>query len=135
MGAQGTEEGLGLRLVLDAGALIAIERGDRKMIAMAEQARKVGATVIPASVLAQVWRGGVKAARLAKAIKASEIDVLNEDRAREVGQRLGARGGSDIADAHVVCCAIQGRTAIVTSDLDDTKALIEPGEEIELVLV
>jgi predicted nucleic acid-binding protein len=126
---------MGLRLVLDAGALIAIERGDRKMVAMAEQARELGATVIPASVLAQVWRGGVKAARLAKAIKASEIDVLDEDRAREVGQRLGARGGSDITDAHVVCCASRGRTAIVTSDLEDTEALIFPDEKIELVRV
>lgn len=101
---------------------------------MAEQAREIGATVIPTSVLAQVWRGGVRAARLAKAIDASEIDVLDEGRAREVGQRLGVRGGSDVTDAHVVCCAVEKRrAAILTSDLGDTEALIGPGEDVELI--
>ena len=106
------------------------------VVVMAEQAREHGGdTVIPASVLAQVWRGGPKAARLARLVAASEIDSLGEDRAKEIGVRLGARGGSDVADAHVACCAVERRAVIATSDRDDIEALIEPGEPVHLIAV
>ena len=105
-------------------------------IAMAEQAHELGGdTVIPASVLAQVWRGGPKSARLAKLISGSDIDALGEDRAREVGIRLGARKASDVPDAHVVCCAVERRAVIATSDRDDIEALVEPNEAIRLIAI
>jgi predicted nucleic acid-binding protein len=127
---------MGRSLVLDAGALIGLERGSRAAIAMAEQAHELGGTtVIPASVLAQIWRGGPKAARLTRLVEASEVDVLDEVRAKEVGVRLGARGGSDVADAHVVCCAARRRAAVATADRADIEALAEPGETIRLIPV
>lgn len=123
-------------LILDAGALIGLERGSKMVIAMAKQAHeRGGSTVIPASVLAQVWRGGPKAARLARLITGSDIDSLGEDRAKEIGVRLGAHGGRDVADAHVVCCAVERRAVIATSDRDDIEALVEPGEPVQLIAV
>jgi hypothetical protein len=136
MGAQGTQEGLGRKLILDAAALIGFERENRMVAAIIEEAHELGGrTVIPASVLGQVWRGGPRAARLAKLVAGSDVDALEEGRAKEIGERLGVRDGSDVVNAHVVCCAVGRRAAIVTSDPEDTEALIEPGEAIDLVRV
>lgn len=136
MGAEGTQEGVGRKLILDAGALIGFERENRMVAAIIEEAHELGGcTVIPASVLGQVWRGGPRAARLAKLVAGSDVDALEERRAKEIGERLGGRDGSDVVDAHVVCCAVERRAAIMTSDLEDTEALIGPGEAIDLVRV
>ena len=116
--------------------MIGAERGSKLVSALLEEAEECGdEVVIPASVLAQAWRGGPRAARLAKLVNASEIDVLSESRAREVGGRLGSRGKRDVVDAHVVCCAVEREAAILTSDPDDAEALVEPGEDIELIRV
>lgn len=136
MGSQGTQEGVGRRLILDAGALIGFERDNRIVAAIIEEAQERGGrTVIPASVLGQVWRGGPRAARLAKLVAGSDVDALEEGRAKEIGERLSGRDGSDVVDAHVVCCAVERHAAIVTSDLEDTEALISPDEKIELIRV
>ena len=106
------------------------------MIALAKQAHRLGGeTVIPASVLAQAWRDGPRSARLARLVGGSYVDTLDEDRAKEVGVRLGARDGSDVADAHVVCCAIGHRAAIATSDRDDIEALFEPDAPVQLIRI
>lgn len=89
--------------------------------------------LIPASVLAQIWRGGPRSALLARLISAGEVDSLDEARAREVGERLGHRDKADIADAHVVCCALDRDAALITSDREDMEALVKPGEWLALV--
>lgn len=123
-------------LVLDAGALIGFERGSRVLAVMIEQIHELdGETIIPGSALAQVWRGGPKSARLAQLIGGSNVDTLDEDRAKEVGVRLGARGGKDVADGHVACCAVERQAIVATSDRDDIEALIEPGEPVRLIAV
>jgi hypothetical protein len=91
--------------------------------------------IVPASALAQAWRGGPRSASLARLIDASEIDSLDENRAKEVGVRLGARSGSDVADAHVVCCAVEHRAEVATSDPDDIRALAEIGKPLALIPV
>ncbi len=48
-----------LAVVLDAGALIAFERGDARMRALVREALRTKARmVVPAGVMGQVWRGG-----------------------------------------------------------------------------
>jgi predicted nucleic acid-binding protein len=136
MGTQGNGKGTEPKFVFDAGALIGFERGSQMMSVILAEAEAFGDdVVIPASALAQVWRGGAKAARLAKLVDGFEVDALDEKRAKEVGRRLGTRRGKDVADAHVVCCAAEHHAAIVTSDPDDTEALIEPGEDVKLIRV
>jgi hypothetical protein len=104
--------------------------------AFLEEAMELGEEiVVPASVLARTWRGGPRAARLSKLIANSETDPLDEPRAKEVGERLGSRGTADIADAHVVCCAIDRRAALITTDSNDMNALAEPREDLTLVSV
>lgn len=125
---------MGRNLVLDAGALISLERGSEMMLALAEYAERRGdGPVIPASVLAQVWRGGPKSARLAKLLKVAEVDSLDEDRGREVGERLGARESTDVVDAHVVCCAVEREAIVLTSDPSDIEALSGPEEVVRMM--
>lgn len=136
MGEERNGEGTAGDLVLDAGALIAFERADRRAAAIIGDALEVGDEVlVPASALAQAWRGGPRSARLARLIAGIKSDSLDEARAKEVGERLGSRTSTDVADAHVVCCALGKGAIVLTSDRDDIEALAEPTEKLVLVSV
>jgi predicted nucleic acid-binding protein len=136
MGREGNGEGSQGAFVLDAGALIAFERPENRIAAFLAEVIEEGEEIlIPASALAQVWRGGPRSARLVRLIAGCQSDTLDEARAWEVGERLGSRGKSDIADAHVVCCAVDRGADLVTSDPEDMKALAEPTEKLVLVSI
>lgn len=123
-------------LVLDAGALIALERGNRSTAILLDAIREAGFDVrIPTSALAQAWRGGPQSAVLSRLIEGSRLDPLDERRAKEVGSRLGARGRSDVVDCHVVCCALERGATVATSDEDDLRSLAGPGECLALIAV
>lgn len=116
--------------------MIAFERGNHQVRALLTIAGKTRDRIlVPASVLAQVWHGGARPASLARLISAGKVDVLDEARAKEVGERLGRRDKADIADAHVVCCALDRNAVVVTSDRDDIEALAQPDEDLTLVSV
>lgn len=136
MGAQRIEESVRRVVVLDAGGVIAFERENEAVAALIEHAAKLqAAVVVPAGAPAQTWRGGPRSARLARLIANSESDPLEEDRAKEVGERLGRGGKKDIADAQVVCCALDSKAVLVTSDPDDMETLAAPDESLVLVPV
>lgn len=136
MGKKGTGEGLPRAFVLDAGALIALEHGDGQLAALLESAHALSLRVlVPASALAQAWRGGPRSARLARLLEAGEVDPLDESRAKEVGLRLGLRDRTDVADAHVVCCAVRHGATVASSDGEDIRALTGPGEHLRLIAV
>lgn len=115
-------------LTLDAGALIAFERNDRRVVALLARARerKLGLAV-PAGVVGQVWRDGRRQARIARLLASSEVEVepLDDQRAREAGQLCGARGTADVIDASVVLCARKREHRVMTSDEADIRALDE----------
>jgi hypothetical protein len=136
MGEKGNGEGSQGAFVLDAGALIAFERFEERIETFLEEVLEGDdEIVIPASALAQVWRGGPRSARLARLMAGSLGDPLDEARAKEVGERLGDRDRADVADAHVVCCALDRVAIAITSDPDDIEALAEPAEKLILVSV
>lgn len=136
MGAQGTEKGFSGDLVLDAGALIALEKGSKQLAGLVRNGTGLGLRiVVPASVLAQVWRGGPRSASVARLIDANEVDSLDEARAKEVGARLGSRRRYDIADAHVVCCALEHRAVVASSDEGDIRALSDPKDDLTVIPV
>jgi hypothetical protein len=113
-------------LTLDAGALIAFERNDRRAVALVARSLAHGhGLAVPAGVVAQVWRDGRRQSRLARLLAAREVEVvvLDDHRAREAGQLCGATGTSDVVDASVVLCARARRHRIVTSDPDDLRRL------------
>jgi hypothetical protein len=113
-------------LVLDAGALIAIERDDRDTAALIEVARQADRRVIvPAGVVAQVWRGGARQARLARLLNADGVDVepLSDTGARAAGVLCGASDTTDIVDASVVLATRRHRAVVISSDRGDLERL------------
>jgi hypothetical protein len=113
-------------LTLDTGALIAFERNDRRMVALAQRALVHGQRfVVPAAVVAQAWRDGKKQARMSRLLgsRLVEIEPLDDQRARAAGQLCGVTGTSDVVDASVVLCAWRHGHAVVTSDPTDLRRL------------
>jgi len=112
-------------LTLDAGALIAYERGASRARAWLEEAfdRAVVPTV-PSVVLVQVWRGATSA-RIARLLKACRVEGLDELLAREAGILLARSGTSDVVDAVVVASAARRRDVVLTSDPDDIGRLAD----------
>jgi hypothetical protein len=118
--------------MLDAGALIALDRGDRRMIALLRRALAQGRTFrVPAGVVAQAWRDGRGQVTLARFLRSHEVEVipLDEQLARSCGELCGAANASDIIDASVVILARQKRDPIVTSDPNDLRRL-DPAAQI-----
>jgi hypothetical protein len=124
-----------LRLVLDTGALIALERNDRamwrrfKLALLAEQP-----PVSHGAVVGQAWRGrGPRQSLLAKALGAIEIRGVDEGLGRAAGELLAAAKTDDVVDAAVVLLASDG-DVIVTSDPDDLEHLARTaGRDVEIV--
>jgi hypothetical protein len=109
-------------LTLDAGALIAFERNDRRVVAMVARALANGVRLaVPAGVVGQVWRDGRRQARLARLLGSRVVDIepLDDQRARAAGQLCGVAGTADVIDASVVLCAKARGHGVLTSDPED----------------
>jgi len=122
-------------LTLDAGALIAVDRGDRRMIALLRQALSEGTCVrVPAGVVGQAWRDGARQAILARFLRAREVELpaLDEPLARAAGELCGLKGTADVIDASVVLIARKTGDSILTSDPADLRKL-DPSVVLERV--
>lgn len=110
--------------VLDAGALIAIDRRDRSVGAMLRVLQRAGVPVhTSAGAVAQVWRDGRRQANLARVLSGVEIAALDGVVARRVGELLRASGSTDLVDAHAALLVPPDGT-ILTSDDADIQALL-----------
>ena len=110
--------------VLDSGALIAIDKRDRRVGAMLRVLQRDGVPVeTSAGVVAQVWRYGRKQANLARVLPGIDIDPLDDVVAKKVGELLGTSGTSDLVDAHVALL-VERDDQVLTSDDVDIKALL-----------
>lgn len=113
-------------VTLDAGGLIALDRGDRRVVALLARAAETAARVtVPAGALAHAVRDPARQVRLARLLRQPTTDVVSLDRvdATAIGRLLAASRTADVVDAHVVWCARRARQAVVTSDPDDLRIL------------
>jgi predicted ATPase len=113
-------------ITLDAGALIALDRGDKRMIALLRRALEQGCTFrVPSGVLGQAWRDGRVQVTLARFLRSEEVEIipLDEQLARACGELCGATNTSDIIDASVAIIARGRRDPIITSDPHDLRHL------------
>jgi hypothetical protein len=124
-----------VKLVLDSGALIALERNDRRMWRRFKSALLAGNVPLShGGVVGQVWRGrGPRQAQLAKALGGIEVRALDDALGRAAGELLALSGQRDVIDAALVLLTSDG-DHIVSSDLDDIEPLAAAsGRHIELV--
>jgi hypothetical protein len=124
-------------LVLDAGAFLAVERGDRDVVALVKRERLAGRPpVTNGGVVAQVWRGGHgRRAGVARLLAGVDVTALDDGLGRRAGMLLARSRQSDAIDAAVVCLASDGDD-ILTSDPSDLLALAEAAEtHVDLIAV
>lgn len=113
-------------ITLDAGALIALDRGDKRLIALLTRALAQRLKIrVPSGVVGQAWRDGRVHLTLARFLRIEEVEIspLDEQLARACGELCGATDTSDIIDASVVILARQRRDHIITSDPHDIRRL------------
>ena len=112
-------------LVLDSGALVAFERGDRGVAALVEAARRRRDPVVTSSgCVAQAWRGGgPRQALLARLLRGVAERGLDRDVSRSVGQLCAETGTTDVIDGHIALLA-SDRDTVLTSDAEDIRALL-----------
>ena len=116
-------------LVLDAGALLAVEQNDRSMLARLRVAQAHGLELrTHPFVVAQVWRDKRgrrgRQVNLARLLNAVDIVTVEDQLGRNCGVLLGKAAMSDPIDAAVVLIATSG-DRIATSDPDDIRRLAE----------
>ena len=124
-------------LVLDAGALVAVERGGRDVIALIKRERQADrAPLTNGGIVAQVWRGGHgRQAGLARLLAGTDIAAIDDRLGRRAGMLLAITRTADAIDASIVAVARDGDD-ILTSDPDDLRTLAEAANvHIELIQV
>lgn len=111
-------------LILDAGALLAVDRDDRTMIARLHVAERTGVELRSnAMVVAQVWRDRRgRQVSLARLLQAVDVRAVHPSDGRKAGLLLADAGTADAIDATVVLLAAPG-DRIVTSDPADLTRL------------
>jgi hypothetical protein len=110
--------------VLDAGAMVAIDKGDRRVGAILRVLQRDGAPVLTsAAAVAQVWRDGRRQANLARVLPGVDIAALDDIEAKRVGELLRASNSNDLVDAHVALLVRPG-ASVLTSDEADIRALL-----------
>lgn len=113
-----------MSIVLDAGAFLAVERGDREMVALIKRERLANRSpTTHGGVVGQVWRGGIgRQANLARFLGGVDVRPLDDELGRRAGVVLGIAGAADVVDAAVVLLADDG-DQIFTSDPADLHTL------------
>jgi hypothetical protein len=113
-----------VKAVLDAGALVAIDRRDRVLGAQLRVLQQQGTPLrTSAAVVGQVWRDGRTQANLARALTGVDIEPLGSDDGKKMGELLRRTGSADVIDAHVALLAAPA-DVVLTSDPGDIRALL-----------
>ncbi len=122
-------------LILDAGALVAIDRDDPSMIARLRVAHSAGLQLRTTGiVIAEVWRDpSGRQSNLARLLKSVDIRAVDDRLGPTAGVLLGRSGRGQAADATVVAIAVAG-DRIITSDTGDIGGLVQAtGRQIDVL--
>lgn len=129
-----------MTIVLDAGALIAIDRGSRDLLSRLRAAVANGDRIrTPAGVIGQVWRDGGRQTLLSLALNRCEEIPLDGRTARSAGQLCGRAGTRDVIDASVALAVGDSRrrdseVVLLTSDADDLRTLLSALNTVALIV-
>lgn len=119
-------------ITFDTGALIALDRDDRRVLTLIKRASERGLRItVPTTALAQAMRSPARQAQLSRFLRhtATDLAVLDASDATATGLLLARTTTADIVDAHVVICARRTGGPIVTSDAEDLKRL-DPSQDL-----
>jgi predicted nucleic acid-binding protein len=113
------------RLILDAAAVIALSRGERRLRALLRHALEIGMDIrIPVAILAETLRGGAQDAPVHRVRNAVAVFPTEEQTGRLAGAMLGATGGKNTVDALVAAEAVLSAADVLTGDPHDLRTLL-----------
>jgi predicted nucleic acid-binding protein len=105
-------------ITFDTGALVAIERRDRRMLAFLTDLYQRGARItVPTCVVGEWWRG--QRGPVARVLDAVVIEELTLSLAKLAGATMAAVRGAALVDTVVVASAAQRGDLVLTGDLGD----------------
>jgi len=109
-------------VTLDTGALIALERAEKRMRTLLVAACEDRLVItVPAVVVAEWWRGRSK--RRLGILEAVDVEPISDVIARAAGEALAALPGATVVDAIVMASAALRGDVVFTSDLRDLERL------------
>ena len=122
-------------VILDAGALVAVDRNDRAMIARLQASQQHGLELrTNTMVVAQVWRDRHgRQVNLARLLRAVDVRAVSQRDGREAGVLQAAVGTADAIDATVALLAAPG-DRILTSDPRDITVLAAAAENRAVIV-
>lgn len=124
------------RLILDAGAFLAFERGDVKVRALLAAARRLEFVLVTTSpVVTQVWRNGRRQALVGRLLAATRVDAPDETAARRAGELLAKAGTRDAVDALLAGIAGTGDSVLTSDPADIEKLLAASGTRARVIPV
>ena len=113
-----------MKAVLDAGALVAVDRRDRMVGAQLRVLQQQGTPIrVSSAVVGQAWRDSRKQANLARVLAGVGLVPVSEDDGKRIGELLARAGSADVVDAHVALMAARA-DVILTSDPGDIRTLL-----------
>jgi hypothetical protein len=113
-----------VKVVLDAGALVAVDRRDRMVGAQLRVLQRQGTPLrASAAVMGQVWRDGRKQANLARVLAGVGIEALGKEDGKRIGELLARAGSADVVDAHVALL-VAPADLVLSGDPGDIRALL-----------
>lgn len=126
-----------MTLILDAGALVAVERGKRDVVALIKRERLAGRIpVTHGGIVGQVWRGGNhRQAPVARLLASTRIIPIGDDLGRSTGLLLAKARSGDVLDAAVVLLAADGDNILTSDPGDLTPLAIHAGTHVEIIPV
>ena len=108
-------------LTFDTGALIALERGNKRMRGVLLAAEREGLDVtVPAPVLTEWWRNGPRQRAILDGVT---VEHTSERLAKLAGEAIAAVPSATPIDALVVASAAQRGDVVYTSDFEDLDRL------------
>jgi hypothetical protein len=124
-------------VILDSGALVAVERGDRDTVALIKHELSAGrAPLTHGGIVGQVWRGGAgRQATLARLLPGLEIAPLDAALGRRAGVLLAKTRTADVIDAALVLLGSDGDTVLTSDPRDLTVLASAAGVHVDIVPV
>lgn len=123
-----------MNVVYDAGALIAADRGDRRFLALHAELLSAGVVpVVPAGVLAQVWRDPARQVGLSRTLRGCRVASLDRRQAELAGIRARRTRVFDVIDCCVAEAAAVLDAVVMTSNPEDIARAGVPRRDIQVV--
>jgi hypothetical protein len=114
-----------VKAILDAGALVAVDRRNRMIGARLRLLQQQGTPIrVSSAVVGQVWRDGRRQANLARVLAGTRIEALGPDDGKRIGELLALAASADVVYAHAALMAADA-DLVLTSDPADIRKLLQ----------